>query len=173
MSELKLCPFCGEEARLEAAAHLCLILRWVSCSKCGARTAKHPNEEKVIKEWNSRAVGKLICQITVDGEEILRNALDKTELDGKTLAEWLELLKGYKQLEAELATAKRGRDAAVKDLKSACKLLWSDDSMQHCKFCEHENEPKDTGYCDKCANGNHFKFKPAALCPDTEVQSNG
>lgn len=59
----------------------------------------------------------------------------------------------------------RERDAAVKDLKAACKLLW-DDCMQCCKFCERKNDPKDTGYCDKCANGNRFKFKPAALCPE-------
>lgn len=72
----------------------------------------------------------------------------------------------------ETAAVKRERDALSKDLKAACKLLWSDDSMQCCKFCEHENEPKDTGYCDKCCNGNRFKFKPAALCPDTEVQNN-
>lgn len=64
----------------------------------------------------------------------------------------------------------RERDAAVKDLKSACKLLW-DDYMQCCKFCEHQNAPKESGYCDKCYNGNRFKFKPAALCPEnTEVQ---
>lgn len=75
------------------------------------------------------------------------------------------------QLEQDLAAVKRERDALSKDLKAACKLLWSDDSMHCCKFCEHENEPKDTGYCDKCANGNRFKFKPAALCPDNmEVQ---
>lgn len=83
----------------------------------------------------------------------------------------IDALAYIQQLEAELAAVKRERDALSKDLKAACKLLWSDDSMQCCKFCEHENEPKDTGYCDKCANGNRFKFKPAALCPEnTEVQ---
>lgn len=74
------------------------------------------------------------------------------------------------QLEAELTAVKRERDAVAKDLKSACRLLWSDDSMQCCKFCERKNDPKDSGYCDKCNNGNRFKFKPAALCPEnTEV----
>ena len=81
-----------------------------------------------------------------------------------------EVLQGASQVKAELDAVKRGMDALSKDLKVACKLLWSDDSMHCCKFCEHENEPKDTGYCDKCANGNRFKFKPTALCPNMEVQ---
>ena len=82
-----------------------------------------------------------------------------------------EVLQAASQVKAELDAVKRKRDAAVKDLKAASKLLWSDDSMQCCKFCVHENDPKDTGYCDKCANGNRFEFKPAVLCPEnTEVQ---
>lgn len=75
-------------------------------------------KNRAIEAWNSRAGGKLICQINVDGEEILRKALDKTEVDGKTLAEWMELAKGYEQLKAELATVKRERDAALSDFKS-------------------------------------------------------
>lgn len=82
-----------------------------------------------------------------------------------------ESLDRIQQLEAELAEAKRERDALANDLKAACKLLWSDDSDRCCEFCEHENKSKETGYCDKCFNGNCFKFKPAALCPEnTEVQ---
>lgn len=89
---------------------------------------------------------------------------------GKTLI--MQQYKRIADLEAELEAVKRERDAAVKDLKAACKLLWVDDSMQCCNFCEHENDPKDTGYCDKCNNGNRFKFKPAALCPkNTEVDN--
>jgi hypothetical protein len=37
--------------------------------------------------------------IPIDGQEILRKAIEETEVDGKTLAEWIALLKDYKQHE--------------------------------------------------------------------------
>lgn len=96
---------------------------------------------------------KTVREVTASAKEIINNRI--------------------KALEEDVAAAKRGRDALAKDLKAACKLLWSDDSDRCCEFCEHENKSKETGYCDKCANGNHFKFKPAALCPNMEVQEDG
>lgn len=104
---------------------------------------------------------KLICEITVDGEEILRKALDKTEVDGKTLAEWIELAKGYKQLEAELATAKQELDAAISALHGDC---------GRCMF-------QQTVKCDSCRYGvnpfyEHDCWEWEGISPDTEVQPN-
>jgi hypothetical protein len=37
--------------------------------------------------------------IPIDGQETLRKVIEETEVDGKTLAEWIALLKDYKQQE--------------------------------------------------------------------------
>lgn len=37
--------------------------------------------------------------IPIDAQEILRKVIEETEVDGKTLAEWIALLKDYKQQE--------------------------------------------------------------------------
>lgn len=116
---------------------------------------------------DGRDCGRNGVQIMKDALALIQQLEAESSRKDDTIGNLTELLNAAHD---ETAQAMRERDALAKDLKSACKLLWSDDSMQCCKFCEHENEPKDTGYCDKCANGNHFKFKPTALCPNMEVQ---
>lgn len=266
MSETKLkpCPDCGGEAKLESDAPLCLILHWVSCSKCGCKTTKHPNREKVIKEWNERwkamktpdrtpeeikkgleccdqqkceecpydscgddyrlcvpelicdlrvlfsqmeakdvkqsqriaeleasysqvskalcgkesatldellqAVEqvkqtkpgeKLICEITIPAADILLKAVEEVKLDGKTLAEWMELVKGYKQLEAELAAAKRERDAAAADAAIG----------QSCVTCLYGENHALSNPCMACGGYNNL-WRWRGVCPkNTEVQS--
>lgn len=102
---------------------------------------------------------KLICQVNVDGEDVLRKALDKTEVDGKTIAEWIELAKGREQLEQELATAEQERDAAVSALHGDC---------GRCMF-------QQTVKCDSCRYGvnplyEHDCWEWEGISPDTEVQ---
>lgn len=59
MSELKPCPFCGGEAKLENESPA--RVSFVKCKDCGARTYKyriafdHASDERAIKAWNMRA----------------------------------------------------------------------------------------------------------------------
>ena len=50
---------------------------------------------------------EVVCNIDINREKLLRELMDETDIDGKTLSEWLELLKGYKQLERELEAVKQ------------------------------------------------------------------
>lgn len=105
---------------------------------------------------------ELICQITIDGEEILRKAVEKVELDGKTLAEWLELVKGYKKLETELEAVKRERDAAVRDISS----------YKLCKTCAHRSDSAPLYQCPHYDGGYLYTcWQWRGVCPEnTEVQ---
>lgn len=112
-----------------------------------------------IEAEKGKPGNKLICKIAVCGEDILRKALDKTEVDGKTLAEWIELARGYEQLEQDLATAKQELDAAVSALHGDCGI---------CAF-------QQTVKCDSCRYGvnpfyGHDCWEWEGISPDTEVQ---
>lgn len=50
--ELKPCPFCGGEARLERIPNRSFIVR---CPKCGAKTPYWSWSAAAIKTWNKRA----------------------------------------------------------------------------------------------------------------------
>lgn len=123
----------------------------VSKALCGKENATLDELLQVIDQVKQNKPGKkLVCEITIGGEDI-RKALEKVELDGKTLAEWAELVKGYKQLEAELESVRRERDAAVADLGPDC-----------CT-CKHKGE---TERCRWSPCGYEWR----GVCPDTEVQ---
>lgn len=169
MSELKHCPFCGGEAEPVYFEHgnkyrsniLYLSKHGtIRCKRCGVELpGVYSRVSKAIESWNRRAGGKLICEITIDGEEILRKALDKTEVDGKTIAEWIELAKGYEQLKQDLATAKQELDAAVSALHGDCGI---------CAF-------QQTVKCDSCRYGvnpfyEHDCWEWEGISPDTEAQ---
>lgn len=171
MSEktLENCPCCGAEAHLDRDE--------IFCDICGLKMPFPVYEygavdgvegfpsweqarEEAIRRWNERKIKELICQITVDGEEILRKAIEEVELDGKTLAEWFELLKGYKQLEQELEATKRERDAAAADAAIE----------QSCDTCLYGKNHPLTNPCMACG-GYHNLWKWRGICPEnTEVQ---
>lgn len=52
MPELKPCPFCGGEAKVQSFSHD----RTVYCTDCNARVQKFfPTREEAIEAWNRRA----------------------------------------------------------------------------------------------------------------------
>lgn len=51
--ELKACPFCGGFGKLRTWNS---CLRHVCCLKCGATSAKYPDEYDAITAWNRRVV---------------------------------------------------------------------------------------------------------------------
>ena len=58
MSELKPCPFCGEQPFLgheETGLYGSSILYYVICPSCGIRTQKDRMVGIVIRAWNRRA----------------------------------------------------------------------------------------------------------------------
>lgn len=72
------------------------------------------------------------------------------------------------QLEAELAAAKRERDAAVEDLRKD----------EKCNYCKHDGTEADRDPCKTCfhVGGGGFSkrnWQWRGVRPDTEVQSNG
>lgn len=195
MSELKPCPFCGGESKLETEAPLCLILHWVRCSRCGAITAKHPNKEKVIKEWNDITRGQAMktpneikqgLKFCIAGSCVPYCKYGKLEdcgvgqkliEDTLTYIEQLEA-KDVKQaqriaeLEQELAAVERERNAAVADIKTS----------QRCSLCIHcpKDDECETSLflcmeCDKvgcvcreCFHGEKLEWR--GVRPNTEVQ---
>lgn len=55
MSELKPCPFCGGEAKLENLSLVTDRAFWVvHCSKCRVSTPCESKKERVLKIWNRR-----------------------------------------------------------------------------------------------------------------------
>ena len=56
MSELKRCPFCGEEAVTAEAYNIKLkkFLPIVKCLDCGCKTPMTETFEEAIKAWNAR-----------------------------------------------------------------------------------------------------------------------
>lgn len=182
MSELKPCPFCGGKARLfvcdNDGSYYTSVLDtadirgrkmthcFVRCERCKCRTQPHLTRLRVNNAWNRRTVKELICQITVDGKDVIRKAIDKTEVDGKPLAEWLELVKGYKQLEADLEAVRRERDAAVAALGKS----------HPCESCTHFDCQWDEPPCSSCLHSDPVdnftsNFEWRGVCPEnTEVQ---
>ena len=155
----------AHHAHAHMAETLTYIQRYSQVSKalCGNENASLDELLQAVEQVKQSNPGeKLICQIAVDGEEILRKALDKTEVDGKTLAEWIELAKGYEQLKAELATAERERDALLEYLTNSVSL--------HCDICKYE--PDDGAIC--CQRLRDLKekcFEWRGVCPEnTGVQ---
>lgn len=139
--------------------------RQLSKALCGKENATLEELLQAVDQVKQNEPGKkLICEITVDGEDI-RKELELMEMDGKTIIERIEPEKGYKQLEQELAAVKRERDAAVADL----------DNNNQCYICAHvdcwDEEP-----CFSCLHGdpvNNFtsNFVWRGVCPEnTEVQ---
>jgi len=162
MNDLKPCPFCGGEAIVEIGTKSKIVF----CTRCKARTNRfaeyneEKNAEKAVEAWNRRReIKELFCEITIDGEEILHKAIEEVELDGKTIAEWLELVKGYKQLEQELAAVKRERDAAAADAAIGTS----------CNTCLHAKNHPLTNPCMACGCYHNF-WEWRGVCPDTEVQ---
>lgn len=52
VEELKPCPFCGGEARINQYLD---SLFWVRCFECGAEIQAFSTEEEAAKLWNTRA----------------------------------------------------------------------------------------------------------------------
>ena len=48
-TQLKPCPFCGGQARLNGSYYFD-----VECTECGIRTAPSSSDAEVIKLWNTR-----------------------------------------------------------------------------------------------------------------------
>jgi Lar family restriction alleviation protein len=53
-SELKLCPFCGADAKLEGIRIGVRDFIFASCTKCKGRTGACAYEQEAIDEWNHR-----------------------------------------------------------------------------------------------------------------------
>ena len=51
--ELKVCPFCGGQAKLVFESPLSFYT-YVRCSNCGARTRSEYLEQESIRVWNRR-----------------------------------------------------------------------------------------------------------------------
>ena len=57
MSELKPCPFCGDESpilKTEFIGELGFSYTKVQCWACGASISAYSQEERAIREWNRR-----------------------------------------------------------------------------------------------------------------------
>ncbi len=54
MAELKKCPFCGGEAKLNYVG-TCIPLYFISCEECGCKQESSIHKEAVINAWNNRA----------------------------------------------------------------------------------------------------------------------
>lgn len=151
---------------------------WQQVSKalCGKENATLEELLRAVDQVKQTKPGeKLICQINVDSEEILRKALDKTEVDGKTIAEWIELAKGYEQLKAELEAVKQERDAAVADLRSkrGCETCHNKEAKKACPiedwFC---HECLSDCPCVDCLQFSLWQWR--GVCPEnTEVKEDG
>jgi len=47
--ELKPCPFCGGEAKIQG-----ITVVWIKCKQCGTSTCGFKEEKRAIDLWNSR-----------------------------------------------------------------------------------------------------------------------
>ena len=57
-TELKPCPFCGDESpivKTEFIGELGFSYTKVQCWACGASVSAYSEEERAIREWNRRA----------------------------------------------------------------------------------------------------------------------
>lgn len=66
MSELKNCPFCGLQAKIDTALTLKEkgsphFLPYVKCSNCNASTSRGKNITDAVSKWNIRAEKPCIC----------------------------------------------------------------------------------------------------------------
>ena len=59
-NELKPCPFCGGEAKLEQHKIMGfnVIIHYVRCCLCGCSTAEYVEKSTATTMWNSRAGGE-------------------------------------------------------------------------------------------------------------------
>ena len=67
--ELKPCPFCGGEAKLEETNYLGVFVR---CLKCGTKTTYRLSSSLAVKIWNSRTQP----EFTPDELDVIRKALE-------------------------------------------------------------------------------------------------
>lgn len=54
MTELKQCPFCGSEAKMESMGRGPYQTR-VGCSECSCTLGYHVSKKRAIEAWNTRA----------------------------------------------------------------------------------------------------------------------
>ena len=93
MSELKRCPFCGGEARLQKINKHGAY--YVICKTCGCRTPKYQHrftskeerQEDAIEAWNTR---KPMERIVERLEKIKENAWDE---EYQTMCDAIEIVK--------------------------------------------------------------------------------
>ena len=110
---LKNCPFCGGEAEFYRTP-VKINGRWcdsvvVRCKNCKARTnrvlydaKKHPNDEEyneAAAAWNARQVKNTVtftfAPMQKISKDIAEKALDEFEYEGKSIRQWVEVLKDY------------------------------------------------------------------------------
>ncbi len=96
MAELKKCPFCGGEAKLNYVG-TCIPLYFVSCEECGCKQESSIHKEAVINSWNNRATE---AEIRAKAEHTYENCHNitcrrKCQKDGYNMAidEFAEKLK--------------------------------------------------------------------------------
>ena len=53
MAELKKCPFCGGEGKINYIG-TCIPLYFISCKECGCRQENSIHKETVTNAWNNR-----------------------------------------------------------------------------------------------------------------------
>ena len=110
----------------------------VSKALCGNENATLEEALQAVEQVKqNKPSKKLICQITIPTAADILRKIEEVELDGKTFAEWLELVKGYKQLEADLEAVKRERDALLEIIRGECfRCRWI--GTGKCASCRHD-----------------------------------
>ena len=84
MSELKCCPFCGGEARLNyfgGESHI--PFHQASCSECGCKQANSIHKESVINAWNTRKPMANIVEKLEEKTEFLKDCTKYGNKDAK------------------------------------------------------------------------------------------
>lgn len=100
--ELKKCPFCGGEAKLNDVDHG--ILFFVSCKNCGAATFAANKSSIAEKSWNRRAEPEISrCRDNEEAIMRLEEKLRKYEYDRFVHQLELDMIEAQKKQIDELA----------------------------------------------------------------------
>ena len=61
-NELKPCPFCGGEARLQHGPFIATMVS-IKCTKCGINTPLCDRIKEAIEKWNTRTITEIEVKV--------------------------------------------------------------------------------------------------------------